>query len=90
MRSIRKCAPIAMVAAGALALAACGGSGGGGSSSNGSHVTMTWWTNATAGDLKSVWAQAATAFHKTHPNVTIQVDTIQNEEFTTKDPAALG
>ena len=49
MRSIRKCAPIAMVAAGALALAACGGSGGGGSSSNGSHVTMTWWTNATSG-----------------------------------------
>jgi len=90
MRSIRKCAPIAMVAAGALALAACGGSGGGGSSSNGSHVTMTWWTNATAGDLKSVWAQAATAFHKTHPNVTIQVDPIQNEAFTTKVPAALG
>ncbi|MFI5064293.1 MAG: ABC transporter substrate-binding protein [Streptosporangiales bacterium] len=89
MRSIRKCAPIAMVAAGALALAACGGSGGGGSSSNGSHVTMTWWTNATAGDLKSVWAQAATAFHKTHPNVTIQVDPIQNEAFTTKVPAAL-
>ncbi len=89
MRSIRKCAPIAMVAAGALALAACGGSGGGGSSSNGSHVTMTWWTNATSGTLKSVWAQAATAFHKTHPNVTIQVDPIQNEAFTTKVPAAL-
>ncbi len=90
MRSIRKCAPIAMVAAAALALAACGGSsGGGGSSSNGSHVTMTWWTNATSGTLKSVWAQAATAFHKANPNVTIQVDPIQNEAFTTKVPAAL-
>ena len=90
MRSIRKCAPIAMVATAALALAACGGSsGGGGSSSNGSHVTMTWWTNATSGTLKSVWAQAATAFHKANPNVTIQVEPIQNEAFTTKVPAAL-
>ncbi len=90
MRSIRKCAPIAMAAVAALALAACGGSGGGGgSSSSNGHVTMTWWTNATSGTLKTVWAQAATAFHKTHPNVTIQVEPIQNEAFTTKVPAAL-
>ena len=89
MRSIRKCAPIAMAAAAALALAACGGSGSAGSTSSSGHVTMTWWTNATAGDLKIVWQQAANAYHAAHPNVTIQVDPIQNEAFTTKVPAAL-
>src|ERR1022692_4135937 len=64
--------------------AASGGSGGTASSSKNSHVTLTWWTNATAGDLKTVWQQAATAFHVAHPNVTIQVEPIQNEAFTTK------
>ncbi len=81
-----------MAATAALALAACGGSSGStssSSSSGNSHVTLTWWTNATSGDLKTVWAQAATAFHKAHPNVTIQVEPIQNEAFTTKVPAAL-
>ena len=53
------------------------------------HVTLTWWTNATTGQLKTVWQQAAAAFHKAHPNVTIQVVPIQNEAFTTKVPAAL-
>jgi raffinose/stachyose/melibiose transport system substrate-binding protein len=52
-------------------------------------VTLTWWNNATAGTLKNVWQQAATAFHQAHPNVTIQVEPIQNEAFTTKVPAAL-
>ena len=58
------------------------------SSSNG-KVTLTWWTNATAGQLKTVWQQAATAFHTAHPNVTIQVEPLQNEAFTTKIPPAL-
>ena len=90
MRSPRKPAVVAMAAAAALALAACGGSSGGGnaSSSNG-KVTLTWWTNATAGQLKTVWQQAATAFHTAHPNVTIQVEPLQNEAFTTKVPPAL-
>jgi len=90
MRSIRKSAAIAMAATAAVTLAACGGSSGGAASSTkNTHVTLTWWTNATTGDLKTVWAQAATAFHAAHPNVTIQVDPIQNEAFTTKVPAAL-
>jgi raffinose/stachyose/melibiose transport system substrate-binding protein len=88
MRSFRRCAAIAAAATTALALAACGGSAAGSSSSS-KHVTLTWWTNATSGDLKTVWAQAATAFHKSHPGVTIQVEPIQNEAFTTKVPAAL-
>ncbi len=90
MRSIRKSAAITLAATAALALAACGGSGGGSTSSTGNtHVTLTWWNNATSGDLKNVWAQAAAAYHKAHPNVTIQVEPIQNEAFQTKVPAAL-
>jgi len=89
MRSLRKPAVVATAAAAALALAACGSSGGTASSSNNGHVTLTWWTNATTGQLKTVWQQAAAAFHKAHPNVTIQVVPIQNEAFTTKVPAAL-
>jgi raffinose/stachyose/melibiose transport system substrate-binding protein len=89
MRSLRKPAVAAAVAAAALALAACGSSGGTASSSNNGQVTLTWWTNATTGQLKTVWQQAAAAFHKTHPKVTIQIVPIQNEAFTTKVPAAL-
>src|SRR5580692_9225992 len=78
-----------MAAASALALAACGSSGGGSASSRTGKVTLTWWTTATAGQLKTVWQQAATAFHAAHPNVTIQVEPLQNEAFTTKVPPAL-
>jgi raffinose/stachyose/melibiose transport system substrate-binding protein len=88
MRSVRRCAAISLAATAALTLAACGG-GGSASSTGNAHVTLTWWNNATAGTLKNVWQQAATAFHKAHPNVTIQVEPIQNEAFTTKVPAAL-
>jgi raffinose/stachyose/melibiose transport system substrate-binding protein len=88
MRSVRKCAAISLAATAALTLAACGG-GSSASSTGSTHVTLTWWNNATAGGLKNVWQQAATAFHKAHPNVTIQVEPIQNEAFTTKVPAAL-
>jgi raffinose/stachyose/melibiose transport system substrate-binding protein len=88
MRSVRRCAAISLAATAALTLAACGG-GGSASSTGSAHVTLTWWNNATAGTLKNVWQQAATAFHQAHPNVTIQVEPIQNEAFTTKVPAAL-
>src|ERR1700734_2300942 len=78
MRSVRRCAAISLAATAALTLAACGG-GGSASSTGNAHVTLTWWNNATAGTLKNVWQQAATAFHQAHPNVTIQVEPIQNE-----------
>ena len=89
MRSLRKPAAVTIAAAAALALAACGSSGGSTPSSSNGKVTLTWWTNATAGQLKTVWQQAAIAFHTAHPNVTIQVEPLQNEAFTTKVPPAL-
>jgi raffinose/stachyose/melibiose transport system substrate-binding protein len=73
-------------------VAACGGgnSGSGGQPANANGpVTLTWWHNGTTDPLKSVWEQTATSFHRAHPSVTIKVDPIQNEQFTTKVPVAL-
>jgi raffinose/stachyose/melibiose transport system substrate-binding protein len=92
MRSNRKCA--AVVIAAALAVAACGSnSSSAGSASGGKKaaqtVTLTWWNNATANPLKAVWQQVAAAYHHAHPNVTLAIDPIQNEQFPTKIPLAL-
>ncbi|GAA2033739.1 extracellular solute-binding protein [Catenulispora yoronensis] len=50
---------------------------------------MTWWHNGTSDPLLTVWQHAADAYHAAHPNVTIKVDPIQNEQFQTKVPLAL-
>ena len=91
MRSIRKRAAITLAATAALTLAACSSSGSSATSTStgNKHVTLTWWNNATTGYLKTVWTQAAAAYHAAHPNVTIQSVPIQNEAFPTKVPAAL-
>jgi len=91
MRSIRKHAAITLAATAALTLAACSSSGSSATSTStgNKHVTLTWWNNATTGYLKTVWTQAAAAYHAAHPNVTIQSVPIQNEAFPTKVPAAL-
>jgi raffinose/stachyose/melibiose transport system substrate-binding protein len=93
MRSPRATRLAALAAAVALAASACSSSGGGGSSSTGSSasgaVNLTWWHNATADPLKTIWQNAADAYHAAHPKVTFTVDPIQNEQFTTKVPLAL-
>ena len=53
-------------------------------------VTLTWWNNATSGDLLTVFNNAAKAFHAANPNVVIQNIPIQNEVLqNTKIPLAL-
>ncbi len=53
-------------------------------------VQLTWWNNATSGVLLNVWNNAAKAFDKSHPGVTIQNVPIQNEVLqNTKIPLAL-
>ena len=93
MRSIRTSAALAVAATAALTVAACGssssGAGSGGASNSGSSVTLTWWNNATANPLKGVWQQVAASYHTANPHVTLQIDPIQNEQFTTKIPLAL-
>lgn len=92
MRRSRAIAAAAIALTAVTGLAACGGGGSnssGASSANGNKVTLTWWNNATDGQLVTVWKNAAKAFHQTHPNVTIKDVPIQNEQFTTKIPLAL-
>jgi raffinose/stachyose/melibiose transport system substrate-binding protein len=73
---------------GAVALAVILGGCSGGNAGNG-KVTLTWWHNATADPGKSFWQQIANEYHAKHPNVTIKVVPVQNEQFTTKIPVAL-
>jgi raffinose/stachyose/melibiose transport system substrate-binding protein len=70
----------------ALVVALSGCSGG---NSGSGKVTLTWWHNATADPGKAFWQKIANEYHSQHPNVTIKVVPIQNEQFTTKIPVAL-
>jgi raffinose/stachyose/melibiose transport system substrate-binding protein len=75
----------------AVAATGCaGGSGGSSSGSSGGKVTVTVWENATNGpDGLNFFHNAAKAFQATHPNVTIEYQTIQNENLDGKLQTAL-
>lgn len=93
----RKTRGFAAVAIGlgiALATGACaggssnGGAKGGGGS--GAKVTVTFWENFTNGpDGLAYFQSAAKQFEAAHPNVTIQYQTIQNEDLDGKLQTAL-
>ncbi|WP_034271717.1 extracellular solute-binding protein [Actinospica robiniae] len=76
-----------------MALAASGCAGGGGKSGGGSAdaaVTVTLWENATNGSTGVAYFQnAAQQFEVLHPNVKIQLQTIQNEDLDGKLQTAL-
>jgi raffinose/stachyose/melibiose transport system substrate-binding protein len=76
-----------------LAATGCAGGSGGGSNNGGSSggkVTITFWENATNGpDGLNFFNAAAKAFQASHPNVTIQYQTIQNENLDGKLQTAL-
>jgi raffinose/stachyose/melibiose transport system substrate-binding protein len=80
-------AVLALLATIAL-LAAC--SGAASNNSTDGNVTLTWWHNGTADPLLGYWQKVADDFHAAHPNVTIKISAVQNEELQkTKIPAAL-
>ena len=94
MRSSRAGGALVLVACtAAVALPACGSSSDGGGSGAakkpGGPVTLTWWHNGNTDPLKKVWEGVAADFHRAHPNVTIKVQPLQNEQFQTKMPLAL-
>jgi raffinose/stachyose/melibiose transport system substrate-binding protein len=93
MRRIRTSGALALTAVLALTAAACssnsGGSGSPSTSNASGPVNLTWWHNGVTDPVKSLWAQAASSYHTAHPNVSLTVDPIQNENFSTKVPAAL-
>jgi len=81
----KKLLPVAAVlAAGALALGGCSGA-----PADDGKVTMTFWHNSTTGDGKAYWEATVAAFEKENPNVTIEIQAIQNEEMDGKLQTAL-
>jgi raffinose/stachyose/melibiose transport system substrate-binding protein len=70
-------------------LAAGCSSGSGDSGSSDGKVTMTFWDNSTTGPGKSFWQQTIKEFEADHPNVTIKLQTIQNEDLDGKLQTAL-
>jgi raffinose/stachyose/melibiose transport system substrate-binding protein len=52
-------------------------------------VTLVWWHNANQGEGRQLWNDVANEFHKAHPDVTIKVVPLQNEQFLTRIPIAL-
>ena len=82
----------AAVAIGALGLAAC--SGGGGGEANGGadadgDVTLTFWQNSTTGDGVAYWEQTIQEFEAANPGITVEMQSIQNEDMDGKLQTAL-
>jgi len=91
MKRTRTAAIAALGLGVALAASACAGGGsssGNGSSSSG-HVTLSFWTNATPGPGLTYFQNAIKTFEKLHSNVTIKMQTIQNEDYDGKLQTAL-
>ncbi|WP_329522537.1 extracellular solute-binding protein [Streptomyces jietaisiensis] len=72
----------------ALAAAGCAGGGDDGGSSGGKG-TVTLWTNATEGRGIDFWEAAAKDYHAEHKDVTIKIQSIQNEDLDGKLQNAL-
>jgi raffinose/stachyose/melibiose transport system substrate-binding protein len=89
MRRIRTSAAVALAAAVAFTAACSSGGGSSPAASATGPVTLTWWHNGTTDPVKSLWQQAADAYHAAHPTVSFNVNPIQNEQFSTKVPLAL-
>jgi raffinose/stachyose/melibiose transport system substrate-binding protein len=75
-----------VAAASLVGLSACGNSNSG--SANGKQ-TLTFWNNQPSGDGKAYWENFAKAFEKTHPNVTVKIQEIQNEDYEGKLTTAM-
>ena len=72
---------------GTFALSACSADGGGGSSDG--SVAMTLWQNSTTGPGQEFWDQTVADFEDENPGVTIEVQSIQNEDLDGKLQTAL-
>lgn len=84
----RTLAVVALVTLSTMGMAACGG-GDDDKGSSGGNVTMQLWENATTGPGKAFWDKAAADYHAAHPNVTIKIQAIQNEDLDGKLQTAL-
>ena len=92
MKRTRTAAIAALGLGVALSASACAGgssSGSGNGSSSSGHVTLTFWTNATPGPGLTYFRNAIKTFDTLHPNVTINMQNIQNEDYDGKLQTAL-
>ncbi|QLD11609.1 ABC transporter substrate-binding protein [Microbacterium oleivorans] len=80
-------AAAAVFAVSALALTACSGTAEGGSGDG--TVEMTLWQNSTTGDGQQFWEDAIAAFEAENDNVTITMQSVQNEDLDGKLQTAL-
>ncbi|WP_248148190.1 extracellular solute-binding protein [Microbacterium aoyamense] len=83
MNSKRILVAAAALAVASLSLAGCAG-GDSGDTGDGGDVTMTFWHNSTTGDGKQYWDDTVAAFEEANPGVTIEVQSVQNEEMDGK------
>lgn len=81
-------ASAAFLAVGALALSGCsaGDTGGG---SDGDGASMSLWHNSTTGPGVEFWETTVADFEKANPGVTIEIQSIQNEDLDGKLQTAL-
>ncbi|WP_417563888.1 ABC transporter substrate-binding protein [Microbacterium sp.] len=89
MRKIRGVTAVALAAGVALIAAGCSGGSGGDGGSGGGATTLTVWQNSTTGPGQQYWVDAAKAFHEAHPDITVKVQSIQNEQLDGKLQTAL-
>ena len=91
MRKTRGAALAAFGASIAMLVTACGGgeAGSGTDSAEGGEVTMTFWHNSTTGPGKAYWEQTVADFEEANPGVTIEIQSIQNEDMDGKLQTAL-
>jgi raffinose/stachyose/melibiose transport system substrate-binding protein len=81
-------ASAAVLAVGALALTGCT-AGDTGSGSGGDGSSMTLWHNSTTGPGVEFWEATVADFEKENPDVTIEIQSIQNEDLDGKLQTAL-
>ena len=86
MRKTRAVRALALSATAALLAAGCSGGSEAGSDGD---VTMTFWHNSTTGPGKAFWLDTVAAFEEANPGVTIEVQSIQNEDMDGKLQTAL-
>ncbi|MDE0545232.1 ABC transporter substrate-binding protein [Microbacterium sp. C7(2022)] len=88
MRNRKFALGAAALAIGALAISGCS-AGGSESTEEGGAVEMTLWQNSTTGPGQEFWENAIASFEDENPNVTIEMQSIQNEDLDGKLQTAL-
>lgn len=78
---------VAAMAVGALALSGCTADSSG--SGDGGDTTMTLWHNSTTGPGVEFWEKTVADFEGDNPGVTIEIQSIQNEDLDGKLQTAL-